>query len=71
MADHCYAECHLCYKSLMLGVTYKSFMLCCYAECRYAECGGAINPPAISTLFQYFRARAEPTLVEPTQVDLL
>jgi hypothetical protein len=28
MAEHCYAECHVFWLSLMLSVTYKPFMLC-------------------------------------------
>ncbi len=28
MAERCYAECHLCWLSLMLSVTFKPFMMC-------------------------------------------
>ncbi len=43
-AEHCYAERHLCWLSLMLTVTYVDchtkapYAECHYAECRYAAC---------------------------------
>ncbi len=45
-AEHCYAECRLCWVSLMLSATCKhSCAECCYAECRYGECHGAMSRP--------------------------
>jgi hypothetical protein len=40
MAEHGYAECHVCWLSLMLSVTHilALYAECHYAECRYAEC---------------------------------
>ncbi len=38
MAEHCYAECHLCCLSLMLSVRFKPL----FAEYLYAECRGAV-----------------------------
>jgi len=49
-----FVKCQLCLVSVMLKVTYKTFMLnvimlnvtmlnVIYAECRYAECHGAVK----------------------------
>jgi hypothetical protein len=42
MADHCYAECHLGWLSLMLGATYKPFLYA-HAEFRYTERSGGLK----------------------------
>jgi hypothetical protein len=57
-AKGCYAGCHLCLELRSFIVTRTAYILSvvfiyCYAECRHAECHGAISSSSTNDCFPY------------------
>jgi hypothetical protein len=72
MADHCYAECRLCWLSLMLNVTYAECHIAFYAdchcaECHYVECRGALGTLGLTEAYEVYISVLEHVMNKPAE----